>query len=466
MTLKTRKPTGAIPWPVVLIEGGEKAGKTVSLVLLSASPKVGRTAILFLGEPISDEYGAWPGARYEIIEHDGSWASIIGQVEAARAEAQIAFDAGEPPFVLGIDNATAEWELLKDWGSAKARSSPSHQRRLKNDPAAEVKVPTNIWNEVGARHARLMTLLLTFPGIVVLIARGKEVASIGPDGNPVEGKKDYRVEGHKNLCFDVSCWIRMYRDKPAIVVGARSVHAGIRPGRDDPQQMAADWSLEGLIFNTLRCDPKRAAVQEMVRLRTDTTPAEIRDEALHPYTTPERIAELWREARDLFADVVQMNEHGDDENLVALLERVGKARRAEHGGLQTQERTGTRPDAGNGHAPAAALASAANGQPDPALTGEVDPWDRDAQAGAPHRIRREDQGAPRPPTPKGDDDAGFVNGFTARVADAETARDQSAMSALLREIGMSIGQGKVTPKTGGELADLVRGKLTAIKAAA
>jgi len=335
MALQTRRPTGAIPWPVILLEGAEKAGKTVSLVTLSASPKVGRTAILFLGEPISDEYGAWPGARYEIIEHDGTWPSIIGQVEEARAEARRAFDAGEPPFVLGIDSATAEWELLKDWGSAKARSAPSNQRRLAADPAAEIKVHPNIWNDVGARHARLMTLLLTFPGIVVLTARGKEVAHIGPDGNPVEGKKDYRVEGHKNLCYDVSCWIRMFRDKPAIVVGARSVHAGIRPGRDEPRQLAPDWSLEGLIFDTLRCDPKRAAQQEMVALRTDITPAELRDEALDRNTTPERIRELWKEAKAAFPGALVMNETADDEGILALLERVGKERQAECEGLRT-----------------------------------------------------------------------------------------------------------------------------------
>jgi hypothetical protein len=335
MALNTRRPTGAIPWPVVLLEGDEKAGKTTLLVKLSASEKVGRTAILFLGEPISDEYGAWPGSRYEIILHDGTWGSIIGQVEEARAEAQRAFDAGEPPFVLGIDSATAEWNLLKDWGSAKAKGAPSNQRRLRQDPAAEIRVHPNIWNEVGGRHARLMTLLLTFPGIVVVTARGKEVASMGPDGNPVEGKKDYRVEGHKNLCYDVSCWVRMFRDKPAIVVGARSVHAGVRPGKDEPRELDPDWSLEGLIFDSLRCDPKKPAVQEMVTLRTDTTPAELRDEALLPDTTADRIGELWKEARASFAEAVVMNEAGEDEPLLAMLERIGKKRRDGQAPLQT-----------------------------------------------------------------------------------------------------------------------------------
>jgi hypothetical protein len=335
MPLNTRRPTGAIPWPVILLEGDEKAGKTISLVELSASTKVGRTAILFLGEPISDEYGAWPGARYEIIEHDGTWPSIIGQVEEARAVAQAVHDAGEPPFVLGIDSATAEWNLLKDWGSAKAKGAPSNQRRLAKDPAAEIKVHTNIWNEVGGRHARLMTLLLTFPGIVVLTARGKETALMGPDGNPVEGKKDYRVEGHKNLGYDVSCWVRMFRGKPAIVVGARSVHAGIRPGRDEPKELDPDWTLEGLIFDALRCDPKRSAVQEMVELRTDTTPAEIRDEALTPSTTANRVGELWKITRQLFPDAVVMNENGDDEALAVLLARVGKERRQSDEGLKT-----------------------------------------------------------------------------------------------------------------------------------
>lgn len=468
MALRTRKPTGAIPWPVILLEGGEKSGKTTALVMLSASPKVGRTAILFLGEVISDEYGAYPGARYEIIEHDGTFQSIIGQVEDARTEARRAFDAGEPPFVLGIDTASAEWELLKDWGSAKARRSPSHQRRLLEDPNADVKISTNIWNDVGAMHGRLMTLLLTFPGIVVLIARGKETALIGPDGNPVEGKKDYRVEGHKNLCFDVSVWIRMFRDKPAVVVGARSVHAGIRPGKDAPVQMAPDWSLEGLIFTTLRCDPKAGAVQQMVPLRTDVTAADIRDEALNPYTPPDRIVELWREARVRFPGEVLPNENNDDENLVAMLERVGAARRAEYSGMSAQAARPGRPPSPQGQRPAG------NGgaRRDPVLSGDEDPWQNPPPNtdpfGAPaadgngqqHRIRPEDQGARQPTAPSGDDDQELVKDFYARLADTPL----DGLGAMQREVGAAIRDRKVTVKTGGELTDSItarRKELTA-----
>lgn len=66
MTLKTRKPTGAVPWPLVLLEGEEKAGKSWALAELSASDKVGDTYWFDLGEGAADEYGAIPGARYPL----------------------------------------------------------------------------------------------------------------------------------------------------------------------------------------------------------------------------------------------------------------------------------------------------------------------------------------------------------------------------------------------------------------
>lgn len=266
MAIRTRKPTGAVPWPLILLEGGEKAGKSWACAELSASEKVGQTYWLDLSEGAADEYGAVPGARYLVVEHNGTWQDIVGQVAEIRKEADRAAEAGEPPVVLVIDSMTAEWDLLKDWAANRAKGSRSNQQRLQRDPNAEVQVPMNLWNDATARHRRLMTMLMTFPGIVVMTARGKEVASLDQSGRPVEGSKDYKVEGHKSLAYDASVWVRLSREHAPIVVGARSVHAGIRPGVDKPQPMP-DFSLERLIFDALKCDPSAANVRDMTEMK-------------------------------------------------------------------------------------------------------------------------------------------------------------------------------------------------------
>lgn len=269
MGIKTRKPTGAVPWPLVLIEGGEKTGKSWQLAEFTASEKVGQAYWIDLGEGAADEYAAIPGANYLVIEHDGTWADIFGQVQAIREEAQRAHAAGEKPVVLLIDSMTAEWDMLKDWATARAVSSKFGQRMLAKDPNAEVKPDNRLWNDANQRHASLMRLLMTFPGIVVMTARGKEVAAMGTDGKPVAGQKDYRVEGQKNLAFDSSAWVRLSRDEAPKVIGVRSVHAGVRPGVDHPVP-APSFSVEWLVFDVLKCDPTTAKVRDLQAL--DTTP--------------------------------------------------------------------------------------------------------------------------------------------------------------------------------------------------
>lgn len=256
-TLNTRPPTGAVPWPFVLIEGPEKSGKSWSIAELSTSDKVGTVYWLDLGEGSADEYGAIPGTKYQVVVHDGSWWSILGQVDAVTAEAQRAVDAGEPPVVLAIDSGTALWELLKGWADSRAR-----QRRNKG-PNDEVTISMDLWNDAGARHGALITKLHHFPGIVVVTARGKEVAALDDNGRPIEGQKVYKVEGQKNLAYDATVWVRYSREVPPRIIGARSVHYGVRPGVDEPKPTSAGFTLEGLIFNVLRCDPAKAHVRDV-----------------------------------------------------------------------------------------------------------------------------------------------------------------------------------------------------------
>ena len=260
--LKTRQPTGRVPWPLILVEGPEKSGKSYAIAVLSASARVGQTYWIDLGEGSADEYGAVEGARYLVVDHNGTWAGIYGAVEAIYAEAAKANAAGEPPIVLAIDSMTAEWDMLKDWATNRAR-----KRRGVSDPNAEVKVAMDLWNDANARHARLMRLLMTFPGIAVITARGKPIAMIGDDGKPVEGRKEYKVEGQKSRAFDASCWVRLDREEPGQVVGLRSVHAGIRPGRDKPKDLPDDWTLEWLVFDALKCDPTGSHARKLTEIQ-------------------------------------------------------------------------------------------------------------------------------------------------------------------------------------------------------
>ncbi|AYR00418.1 AAA family ATPase [Mycobacterium phage Whouxphf] len=260
MTLKTRPPTGAVPWPLILVEGGEKAGKSWAAAVLSSSDRVGRTLWIDWAEGAADEYGAIPGARYEVIEHDGTWTSIMEQVRAARDEAQRAIDAGEKPVVLVIDSMTAEWDDLKEWADTKARRRESNRKKLEKDPEAEIQITTDLWNLATARHKELMRVLMRFPGIVVMIARGADQVAM-ENGKPTS-QRTWKVEGQKNLAFDASVWVRLNRGEHPQIIGARSVHAGIIPGEDKPRRVP-DLTLEQLVFDILKCDPKTAHVREL-----------------------------------------------------------------------------------------------------------------------------------------------------------------------------------------------------------
>ncbi|MEV7006819.1 AAA family ATPase [Streptosporangium sp. NPDC051022] len=272
--IRTRQPTGRAPWPLILVEGAEKSGKSWAAAQLSASERVGQTYWIDLGEGAADEYGAIKGARYLVVEHDGTWASILGQVREIRAEAERAAQAGEPPVVLVIDSMTAEWELLKDWAAGRARETKTNKKRLAEDPNAEISISMNFWNDATTRHRQLMTLLMTVPGIVVMTARGKEVAALDAGGRPIEGSKDYKVEGHKSLAYDSSVWVRLSRERPPVVVGARSVHAGVRPGVDRPVP-APDLTLEWLVFEVLKCDPQGTRARAMTTMRAGAEAPEL-----------------------------------------------------------------------------------------------------------------------------------------------------------------------------------------------
>src|ERR671917_2754123 len=118
--LKTRQPTGRVPWPCILLEGEEKSGKSWALAQFSTSDRISALYWIDLNEGAGDEYGAIPGATYELVDHDGSYAEVLAAVQAVKAEARRAADAGEPPGVLGIDTGPADWGGLHGRASGPA----------------------------------------------------------------------------------------------------------------------------------------------------------------------------------------------------------------------------------------------------------------------------------------------------------------------------------------------------------
>lgn len=333
---RTRRPTGAVPWPLLLVEGPEKTGKTFRSILLTKSERVGQGYWIDLGEGSADEYGAIEGVNYEIVQHDGSWHDIYQAVRDVYEEAQRAAAAKEKPVVLLIDGMNAEWDLHKNWASNRARSTETNRKKLERDPNAEIKIPQNCWNDANARHRQLMWMLMRFPGIAIMTARGKVVSAVDDHGRPIEGKKDYRVEGQKELGYDASCWIRLYRDEPAVIVGARSVHLGIRPGEDDPYRLGRNWTLEQVVFDLLKCDPETARVRDFVELVPDMTPEQVLAEAKDPETTFARIHELWILTNQAFGGVT-FTEGETEERLLDILTRLGNARRAAEKQGQAQQ---------------------------------------------------------------------------------------------------------------------------------
>lgn len=282
--LRARQPSGRVPCPFLLLEGEEGSGKSWAAAILSSSERVGRTFWLDLNEGSADEYGAIEGARFEVLEHDGTYAQVLEQVLAVREVAKAAHAAGEAPTVLVIDTLLDVWDGLKDWVSERAKAKPANQRKLAQDPAAELDVSRNLWNDAGNRHKRLMNVLKTFPGIVVGITQGKVISDTDPDtGQPFrDGRKTYRVEGHPKLGYSASVIVRMTRGNPPMITKARSVHAGVDPsgppvvleGAREPKGPLLEW----LIFDVLKVDAG-SPVRELVSMTGgELLPEEAADE--------------------------------------------------------------------------------------------------------------------------------------------------------------------------------------------
>ena len=263
-TLRTRPPTGKVAYPLVLLEGEEKAGKSFAAYSLSSSPKVGRTFVFDLGEGTADEYAQL--GPYEVIDHNGTFTDLLDQLRAACA---LPPHEGRPNVVI-IDDASALWALLKDWASARARQSKAGRRAIAADPDAEVDVAMNLWNDAKDRWDQVINLLRTWPGIGVVIAKGREVSKVA-GGVPVAGQTEWSVDVQKTTPGAVSAWVRMRRPHTATLVGVRSLHVEVPSGG---LTLPAEHPLEHLVFGVLGAEDGFAESTRTLPSLADMTPEE------------------------------------------------------------------------------------------------------------------------------------------------------------------------------------------------
>lgn len=195
MTLQTRKPTGKASYPLILLAGGEGSGKTWAAVEATGMPTVDRAFFLEIGEGMADEYGAVPGARFEIIEHDGT----IQQIRQAIHDAAAVPVAEGKHNLLIVDSMSELWSLLSD--NAQREATARAKRKGRNVEGA--KIDMDLWNRATDVWEGIVRQLHRFPGPVLLTARMEIVTVMDGEGRPTK-QKDFKIQTQKRLPYRVT----------------------------------------------------------------------------------------------------------------------------------------------------------------------------------------------------------------------------------------------------------------------
>ena len=241
MTLKTRKPTGKPAWPMILIAGREKAGKSYTAAQASCSEHIGRTFWLAFGEDEPDEMGQMDGQRIEIVDHDGSPAGPLAPIRAASAEP--ATD-GKPNMIV-LDSGTRLWNALSDLAQLEAdqRAQMKAQKYgRKAQPDGENDITMDLWNRAKTRHSRIVKALHAHPGPVIITARMEEVTVMVNGAPAKDGAKAWRIQTEKTLPYDVGAIVQIPERGTYQLKGVRSLRLNI----GEQAQVVPDFTVEAL----------------------------------------------------------------------------------------------------------------------------------------------------------------------------------------------------------------------------
>lgn len=240
MTTQFREPTGKPSWPILLIAGGEKAGKSYASAQASASDLIGQTYWVGVGEDDPDEYGAIPGARFRIAKHDGTHKSILTALRDASAQPRV---HGKPNLLV-LDSGSRVWEMLSDEAQERANNrarKAAEKWRKPYDPDSEATIGPDLWNKATARWQDIMDVLREHDGPSIITARLDVVTVMDDKGQPTKEKSE-KIKGQKSLPYDVGGIVMLPERGKAYISGIRSLKLDLPVGDKSPvKDFTVDW---------------------------------------------------------------------------------------------------------------------------------------------------------------------------------------------------------------------------------
>ena len=242
--LVTRRPSGKPSWPILLLAGAEKAGKSWACAVASGSPLVGRTLWVGIGEDDPDEYGAIPGADFEIVTHDGTYRGILAALDACTK----APSGDTRPVLLVVDSMTRLWDLLTDDIQATANSRARRKAEKYGKPVAgdDAQITMDLWNTAKQRWAHVMDTRRAHTGPVLVTARLEQVTVMDGNGQPT-ADKTLKVKAEKSLPYDVGGIVEMPEPGKAALRGVRSARIQATSRMDlDGFTVHGLWEMLGL----------------------------------------------------------------------------------------------------------------------------------------------------------------------------------------------------------------------------
>lgn len=218
MTLTTRKPTGKPSWPITLIAGAEKTGKSYSAALAAGSDLIAATYWVGIGEDAPDEYGLI--SDFDIVQHDGTYKDILRVLTEIAAQPK----RKDGQILLVVDSMTRLWDLLADNAQATAnrRASAKAKRLNRAEPQGDSQITMDLWNAAASQWNHIMDAIRAHQGPSILTARLESVTVMADNGEPTK-EKQLKVKAHKSLPFDVGAIIDMPVRGETYISGVRSV---------------------------------------------------------------------------------------------------------------------------------------------------------------------------------------------------------------------------------------------------